>query len=225
MDKSNRIGSQSMGPAAEQTKETVKAAAADAAGTAKSQMRDVAGEVRQQSRNVAGQVRDGVTEQARVQQGNLAQAVRRVADELEAMAEQRPDSPAASVVSRVADGGHQVAQYLADRGPEGLLAEVQDFARRRPGAFLATALVSGFVIGRLGRGVIGAATESSTPDDQTQRLMPPFAEETSRLEPMVPADEGTLVYSSSGPEGYSSSGPDGYSSSGPDGYPASGEFR
>jgi hypothetical protein len=206
MDQSNRVGSQPTGPAAEQTKETVKAAATDVAETAKSQIRDVAGEVKQQGRNVAAQVRDGVTEQARVQQDNLAQTVRRVADELEAMADQRPDSPAATVVARVADGGHQVAQYLADRGPEGLLAEVQDFARRRPGAFLATALVSGFVIGRLGRGVIGAA--SSPPADNPRTPMSPFADDTSPLGSMA-AEEDTLVYSTASA----------------DRVPVSGEFR
>jgi hypothetical protein len=46
-----------------------------------------------------------------------------------------------------------VADYLADRGPEGLLSEVTDFARRRPAAFLATAAAAGFLVGRLGKGV------------------------------------------------------------------------
>jgi len=177
------------------------------AGTAKEQIRDVADEVKAQSRNVAAEVRDGVTEQARVQQGNLAQAVRRMADELESMAEQRPNSPAATVVSRVAEGGHQVARYLAERGPEGVLAEVQDFARRRPGAFLATALVSGFVIGRLGRGVIGAATSSSPMDEpQPRPTMTPYVEDTSRLGSMTGAEEDTFAYSSSGGNGVYASG-------------------
>ena len=68
----------------------------------------------------------------------------------------RGDSPAAAVVSRVADGGRQIADYLDRNGPEGVLREVQDFARRRPGAFLATALAAGFVVGRLGKGVAKA---------------------------------------------------------------------
>jgi hypothetical protein len=77
------------------------------------------------------------------------------------MAAERPGSPARAVVVRVAEGGHQVADYLAQHGPDGVLAEVQEFARRRPGAFLATALVSGFVVGRLGRGIISATSGSS----------------------------------------------------------------
>jgi hypothetical protein len=78
------------------------------------------------------------------------------------MRAQRGDSPAAQVVSRVADGGRQVANYLADRGPEGILGEVQDYARRRPGTFLVTALVAGFVVGRLGKGVLNATDSSNT---------------------------------------------------------------
>jgi hypothetical protein len=38
---------------------------------------------------------------------------------------------------------------------------VQEFARRRPGTFLATALVAGFVVGRLGKGVAKAGTGDS----------------------------------------------------------------
>jgi hypothetical protein len=49
-----------------------------------------------------------------------------------------------------------MADYLDRNGPEGVLREVQDFARRRPGAFLATALAAGFVVGRLGKGVAKA---------------------------------------------------------------------
>jgi hypothetical protein len=162
MDQSNRIGSQTTGPAAEQTKETVRRPRRT--WPRPPSPRSGTWPVRSSSRAAMSRLRcdGGVTEQARVQQGNLAEAVRRVADELEAMVEHRPDSPAATVVSRVADGGHQVAQYLADRGPEGLLAEVQDFARRRPGAFLATALVSGFVQ-RLGRGLLNEAQRRRDP--------------------------------------------------------------
>jgi hypothetical protein len=41
-----------------------------------------------------------------------------------------------------------------------VLREVQDFARRRPGAFLATALAAGFVVGRLGKVVAKADSDA-----------------------------------------------------------------
>jgi hypothetical protein len=70
-------------------------------------------------------------------------------------------------VSRVADGGRQLADYLDRNGPEGVLQEVQDFARRRPGAFLATALAAGFVVGRLGKSVAKADPNAGTAAGKT----------------------------------------------------------
>lgn len=121
-------------------------AASNVAGTAKEQARDVINEASTQARSVAADVRDKVSEQARSQNDRLADGIRRMADELDEMRSQRGDSPAATVVSRVADSGRRMADYLAERGPEGVLDEVQDFARRRPGAFLAAALATGFVV-------------------------------------------------------------------------------
>ena len=146
--------------AAEATDAATKAAG-NVAGTAKEQAGQVADEVSAQARNVALDMRDKVTEQARTQNDKLADGIRRMADDLDQMRAQRGDSPAAQVVSRVADGSRQVADYLADRGPEGLLGDVQDYARRKPGTFLATALVAGLVVGRLGKGVLNATDSPS----------------------------------------------------------------
>ena len=139
-----------------QTKEAAGQAAAEVKDTAKEQAQRVGAEAKTQARNVAGDVRDKVSEQARTQNDKLVGSIREMADHLDQMRGDRPDSPAATVVSRVADGGRQMADYLDRNGPEGVLREVQDFARRRPGAFLATALAAGFVVGRLGKGVAKA---------------------------------------------------------------------
>jgi hypothetical protein len=45
------------------------------------------------------------------------------------------------------------ASYLDQHGPEHVLQELQDFARRRPGTFLVAAVAAGFVVGRLGKGL------------------------------------------------------------------------
>jgi hypothetical protein len=151
--------------AGRKTAQAAGQAATDAAGnvadTAKEQAREVTGEVRYQARSVAEDVRDRVTEQAQSQNDRLADSMRRLADELDDMAADRKDSPARTVVSRVADGSRQMADYLAERGPQGVLEEVQDFARRRPGAFLFTAVAAGFVVGRLGKGVLNATGGST----------------------------------------------------------------
>ncbi|MEU4241833.1 hypothetical protein [Actinoplanes sp. NPDC026619] len=131
-------------------------AVADVKDTAAEQAQRVGQETRAQARNVVSDVRDRVGEQARTQNDKLVGSIRQTADHLDEMRAQHSDTPAAAVVSRVADGGRQLADYLDRNGPEGVLQEVQDFARRRPGAFLATALVAGFVVGRLGKGVAKA---------------------------------------------------------------------
>jgi uncharacterized protein YjbJ (UPF0337 family) len=145
-----------------QTKEAAGQAATDVKDTAKEQATRVAGEARTQARNVIGDVRDRVGEQARTQTDQLVGSIRQTADHLDEMRGDRPDTPAAQVVSRVADGGRQLADYLDRNGPDGVLREVQDFARRRPGAFLVTALAAGFVVGRLGKSVAKADPDAGT---------------------------------------------------------------
>ena len=65
------------------------------------------------------------------------------------------------VARQVADRADSVAGWLGEREPGDLLEEVRSFARRRPGAFLATALAAGFVVGRLGKGVAKAGDKPS----------------------------------------------------------------
>jgi hypothetical protein len=165
--------------AASQAADAAGRAATNVTDTAKHQARQVADEASTQARNVAGDVRAKVSHQARTQNDRLVDGIRGMADELDRMRADRQDSPAAAVVSRVASGGRQVADYLADRGPEGVLDEVQDFARRRPGAFLATALVAGFVVGRLGKGALNARSATDAGKPRTDA----FVSDIPRLDP------------------------------------------
>jgi uncharacterized protein YjbJ (UPF0337 family) len=155
-------GSSKAAQVAGQAKEAAGQAATDVKDTAKEQAQRVAGEAKTQARNIVGDVRDRVGEQARTQTDQLVGSIRQTADHLDEMRGDRPDTPAAQVVSRVADGGRQLADYLDRNGPDGVLREVQDFARRRPGAFLVTALAAGFVVGRLGKSVAKADPDAGT---------------------------------------------------------------
>ncbi|MGA5299953.1 hypothetical protein ACPCHT_08495 [Nucisporomicrobium flavum] len=146
-----------------QSAEAAGQAAGEVAGTAKDQAQRVAAEAASQARTVAAEVRDRVGEQARTQHDKLVTTIRETADHLDEMRGDRQDSPAATVVARVADSGRQFADYLDRNGPEGVLREVSDFARRRPGAFLASALAAGFVVGRLGKGVMKADDTAGKP--------------------------------------------------------------
>lgn len=141
---------------AQQVAQEGKQAAGDVKDTAKEQTHRVVEEARTQARSLASDVRGRVGEQARSQNDRLVGSIRQTADQLDEMRGDRGDTPAAAVVSRVAEGGRQFADYLDRNGPDGVLREVQAFARRRPGAFLATALAAGFVVGRLGKSVAKA---------------------------------------------------------------------
>ena len=136
--------------------DAVGSAASDTAAEAKQQTRQVAGEVKAQARNLAADAKNRVSTEARGQNDRLADGIRRFADELDDMVRDRDDSAARGVVTQVSQGGRRVADYLAQHGPDGVLREVQEFARRRPGTFLAVAATAGFVVGRLGKGVLNA---------------------------------------------------------------------
>lgn len=147
--------------AAGQSAQAAGQAAGDVKDTAREQAARVGSEAKTQVRNVASQVRGKVSEQARTQNDKLVGGIRQMADHLDEMRGDREQSPATQIVSRVADSGRQMAGYLETHGPEGVLREVQDFARRRPGTFLAAALAAGFVVARLGKGVAQADDTSS----------------------------------------------------------------
>jgi hypothetical protein len=66
---------------------------------------------------------------------------------------------AAQVANELSDRASTAAQWLEDREPADLLEEVQRFARRRPGTFIAIAGLAGLVVGRLASGIIGEAKE------------------------------------------------------------------
>jgi hypothetical protein len=105
---------------------------------------------------VVSDVRHSVAGQARTGHDKLAEGVRKIADELGSMGGDS-NSPAGQIVTRLADTGRRAADHMQHRGPEGLLEDVQEFARRKPGTFLIAAAAAGFVIGRLGRSTVSAA--------------------------------------------------------------------
>ena len=75
------------------------------------------------------------------------------------------DREGAGELGRYADQASErlraVAQRIGSRGFDGLVDDVQSFARRRPGLFLAAAAASGFAAGRLFRGAQAASSSPS----------------------------------------------------------------
>jgi hypothetical protein len=135
--------------------------ASEVTETVKQQAAAVTQEAGTQARQLAAELRDQLGGETRAQGERLVQNLRSLADELRGMGEHgRSDSVATTVVRRLADGGHQVADHLEQRGPGGLLDEVQDFARRRPGLFLAGAALAGFAVARTGKDVASGSAGS-----------------------------------------------------------------
>lgn len=122
------------------------------ANEAKTQVGSVAAEAQTQARDLADQARGQVQEQVGAQQRMVATQLRSVGDELSSMAERGEESgPTTELVRQVSVQARDTASWLEEHEPGDVVEAVRDFARRRPGAFLAGAAVAGLVAGRLTR--------------------------------------------------------------------------
>jgi ElaB/YqjD/DUF883 family membrane-anchored ribosome-binding protein len=130
---------------------------------ARGQAGDVAHEATAQARDLLGEARSGLTSQASEQQTKAAASLRSLGDELGRMADgSEQGGLAADLVRQVAGRTGSVAGWLENREPGDVLHEVADFARRKPGTFLALAAGAGVLAGRLTRGLKDAPPSTST---------------------------------------------------------------
>ncbi|MFF3848246.1 hypothetical protein [Streptomyces sp. NPDC002328] len=165
------------------TADQAKQAAGQVAGTAVDQAKTVAGEARQQVGAVAGDLRTRAMDEVEGQTKRAAGAMHQWADDLAGLAENaRSDSPARSLAAQAADGGHRAADYLEKHGVQGVISDVQGFARRRPGAFLGGALLAGMAVGRL----VKVAAKADTSSGTGQRELAPATQRTTAT-PAAPA--------------------------------------
>jgi len=132
------------------------------AGTAKEQAAEVAGEAKNQTRVLLDQTRSEISSQGTAQQQRAATGLRSVADEITGMinGEGGTSGMASDLARQLSDRVQTAADWLESREPRDLLDEVQRFARRRPGTFLAAAGVLGFLGGRMTRGAVDEARDS-----------------------------------------------------------------
>lgn len=135
------------------------------AGTAKEQAGRVGQEAQTQVRDLMGQTTQQLRDQAQDQTQRLGGTLQSLAADMRALSEGRTDEAGA-----VGDYAHQAvervqafADQVEERGFDGLVDDVQRFARRRPGAFLLSAAVAGFAVGRLARGARDANADDSDP--------------------------------------------------------------
>lgn len=173
-----------------------KQAAGQVAGTAAEQARTVVGEAREQAGTVVQDLRTRAVEEADGQTRRAAGTLRQWATDLtELAAHAESDSPARSLAVRAGDRGQRAADYLERQGVEGIVADLQSFARRRPGAFLGGALLAGLAVGRLAK-VTQAASQANGNGTAQVGAAPGQGELTP---PVGPAPVGTAPPAPSAP--------------------------
>jgi hypothetical protein len=128
--------------------------AASVARTAQHEAGRVADEVRHQTRDLVEDARHELHQQARTQTEHLGGAMSSLGERMHALAEGRPEDAGQvqDVAHRIADQVEHLAHRVDELGFDGAVSELQRFARRRPGAFLAGAAALGFAASRLARG-------------------------------------------------------------------------
>ena len=147
-----------------EVKDTAVDAAKNVAHTAADEAKNVAHEARANASDLYHQARTQLGDQAGKQQQRLASGLSSVAEELGGMARGSDSSGvAADLVQRASSRVDSAASWLSSRDPAGVLADVKAFARRRPGIFIAGAVVAGVVAGRLTRALAAGAPDSTGP--------------------------------------------------------------
>jgi hypothetical protein len=139
---------------------TAKDEAANVVGTTRQEAGKVIGESKKQAKALFDEAREQLTEQAGVQQQRVATGLRSIGDELARMSESSDQQGiAGDLVSQVATRTTDIAGWLDGRDPGSVLTEVRNFARRKPGTFIAVSAVAGLVAGRLVKSLASEAKD------------------------------------------------------------------
>jgi hypothetical protein len=137
----------------------VKDAAATSAGQVKDQateqVRSVADTAMEQTKQTASSLGHGLEYEANEQSLRIAALLDDLGGELDQMS-QSGSGWAASLMGDAAGRTKDLARWMEQTEPRDMLSAVEDFARRRPGAFILGSALAGVVVGRLTRGMIAA---------------------------------------------------------------------
>lgn len=136
------------------------------AATVTEETAHVAHEAADHARDLATNAKEQLHRQAREQTDHLGGVLGELGDRVHALADGRPEDAGAvgDYTERIADQVDGLAARVSTAGFDGIVDDVQSFARRRPGAFLASAAVAGFTVSRLGRGVQASKQEQNGSD-------------------------------------------------------------
>lgn len=132
-----------------------KASGEHVAETAREEVRNVSSTVGEQARTLLHEASSEFGSQAGTQQQRLAEGLRSLSQEFGSMAEgsDGSSSQATGLVRDASQRTQDLADWLEQHGPGDVLEEVKQFARRKPGTFIAVAAGVGLLAGRLTRGL------------------------------------------------------------------------
>jgi len=137
-----------------------------AASTATSEVKGLTSQAVDQAADVLGDVRSQVGVRADAEAHRAAAVMSDIGRQLRDMAERADqDGPAARWVREAGVRTQRLADRLDEGGSQGVVDDVQRFARRRPGLFLAGVGLAGFAVGRMLR-------NSSSSSDATRSARP-----------------------------------------------------
>jgi hypothetical protein len=123
------------------------------------------------AREAAGQARGRVSQEVDRRSTQAGEQVRSNAGDARSVAEelrkQGKDTPA-RYVDQAADRAERLGGYLKESDGDRILRDVEDFARRNPGAVAAGGLVLGFAASRMLKASSGERYRSSLPADGTR---------------------------------------------------------
>jgi len=162
---------------------TAAGAAGDVAGTAKQEVGNVLAEGLDQAKNLTNQVKEQAGQQ-------LSTGNEKLTGSLRGLSQQLNEGDTSGVVGQVLSEAGQRAQALADRleqrGPEGVLTDLQDYARRNPGTFLIGMAATGFLTGRIVKGLQSGSSPSQQP------ALPPTPRGTAAGDPLAGISEPSV---------------------------------
>lgn len=182
--------------AVEQGKETAgkaREATGELVDEARDQVGNVTTEVKDQARQLFDDTRSQLRDKADSQRSQLADAIGTLGDEFQALVNGRPDEAgtAGRYVQQAGNAVGDIAAQVRDRDLAGIVDDVQRFARRRPGVFLASVAATGFVAGRLARSASDNRNHDAEPEVASPSAALPSSPETSAPVTTTPHEHQT----------------------------------
>lgn len=170
--------------------------------TVQQQVSRVGGEAMDQARGLVSSASSTLQDQAETQTHRLADVLRSAGEQARALADGKPDEAGDfdSYIRNIGGTLGEIAERIDRLGARGSMQELQDFARRRPGVFLAGAAAAGFMVSRFVRnaadtgstGGFSSAQDQSltTPSPITAPPAPALAPTTPPVSPPLGSDVG-----------------------------------